>query len=170
MPIELIGLLQGKDVLVGTGSEILNDSFFIPGYGRGFGVQIHAVGAETLKQGRPVDLGWFGAYLLGLAAAAIGATRKRPGHRLGVFSAAIAVVLGVPVYLEAHLIFVDITPALFVLLVVGGVLTWRRFRVRGLVNPVSNLPNLNALRMNKKGREQAQDAAENRPPRTNRLI
>jgi EAL domain-containing protein (putative c-di-GMP-specific phosphodiesterase class I) len=65
----------------------------------------------------------------------------------------------VPGFLEARLIFVDITPALFVLLIVGGVLTWRRFRVRGLVNPVSNLPNLNALRVNKSGREQALIAA-----------
>ena len=37
-------------------------------------------------------------------------------------------LLTLPAYLEANLIFVDITPGLFVLLVVGGVLTWRRFR------------------------------------------
>jgi diguanylate cyclase len=151
--------LAGKDVLVGTGSEILNDNFFVPGYGRAFGVQVHALGAETLKHGRPVDLGWLGAFLLGIAAAALGATRKRAGHRLAVFTAAIAALLTVPVFLEARLIFADITPALFVLLVVGGVLTWRRFRVRGLVNPLSNLPNLNALRTNKAGRKQALIAA-----------
>src|SRR4051812_35405514 len=151
--------LAGKQVLVGTGSEILNDNFFVPGYGRAFGVQVHALGAETLKNGTPVDLGWAATFLLGIAAAALGATRKRAGHRLSVFALAIAFLLAVPVFLEAHLIFADITPALFVLLVVGGVLTWRRFRVRGLVNPVSNLPNLNALRMNKAGRQQALIAA-----------
>jgi diguanylate cyclase len=147
--------LAGKQVLVGTGSEILNDNFFVPGYGRAFGVQVHALGAETLKNGTPVDLGWAGAFLFGIAAAALGATRKRAGHRLSVFAIAMAFLLAAPVFLEAHLIFADITPALFVLLVVGGVLTWRRFRVRGLVNPVSNLPNLNALRTNKAGRQQA---------------
>jgi diguanylate cyclase len=151
--------LAGKDVLVGTGSEILNDNFFVPGYGRAFGVQVHALGAETLKHGRPVDLGWLGAFLLGIAGAALGATRRRAGHRLAVFAAAITALLTVPVFLEARLIFADITPALFVLLIVGGVLTWRRFRVRGLVNPVSNLPNLNALRTNKAGRKQALIAA-----------
>lgn len=151
--------LAGKDILVGTGSEILNDNFYVPGYGRAFGVQVHALGAETLKEGRPVDLGWFGAFLFGIAAAALGATRKRAGHRLTVFAATIAALLAAPVFLEAHLIFVDITPALFVLLVIGGVLTWRRFRVRGLVNSVSNLPNLNALRVNKAGRKQALLAA-----------
>ena len=138
--------LAGKDVLVGTGSEMLNDNFFVPGYGRAFGVQVHALGAETLKQGRPVDLGWLGAFLLGIAAAALGATAQTRGSRsLQCSQRAITALLTVPVFLEARLIFADITPALFVLLVVGGVLTWRRFRARGLVNPVSNLPNLNAL-------------------------
>jgi EAL domain-containing protein (putative c-di-GMP-specific phosphodiesterase class I) len=94
-----------------------------------------------------------------MAAAALGVTRKRAGSQLAVFAASIASVLAVPAFLEARLIFVDITPALFVLLVIAGVLTWRRFRVRGLVNPVSNLPNLNALHANSGGRKQALVAA-----------
>jgi EAL domain-containing protein (putative c-di-GMP-specific phosphodiesterase class I) len=151
--------LAGKDVIVGTGSEILNDNFFVPGYGRAFGVQVHALGAETLKNGKPIDLGWFVAFLIEMAAAAYGATRKRTGSQLAVFAVSIASVLTVPAFLEARLIFVDITPALFVLLVISGVLTWRRFRVRGLVNPVSNLPNLNALRVNSEGRKKALVAA-----------
>jgi CHASE2 domain-containing sensor protein len=151
--------LAGKEVLIGTGSEILNDNFFVPGYGRAFGVQIHALGAETLKSGRPVDLGWFGALLFGIAAAALGVTRTRVLHRLGIIGAGTTALLVGPVLLEAHLIFVDITPALFVLLVVGGVLTWRQYRTSGLVNPVSNLPNLNALRLNSQGRKQALVAA-----------
>ena len=151
--------LAGKDVVVGTGSEILNDNFYVPGYGRAFGVQVHALGAETLKEGHPVDLGWFLTFLFGVAAAGLGATRRRASHRLTTFAAAVMLLLAGPVFLEAHLYFVDITPGLFVLLVVGGVLTWRRFRVRGLVNPLSNLPNLNALRVNKAGRQQALIAA-----------
>src|SRR5437762_3980241 len=151
--------LAGKDVLIGTGTDILNDNFFIPAYGRAFGVQVHALGAETLKNGRPIDLGWFVAFLFEMAAAAYGATRKRAGSQLAVFAVSIASVLTVPAFLEARLVFVDITPALFVLLVISGVLTWRRFRVRGLVNPVSNLPNLNALRVNSDGRKKALVAA-----------
>ena len=38
-------------------------------------------------------------------------------------------------------------------------LGWRRYRARGLVNPISNLPNLNALRVNRDGRKQALVAA-----------
>jgi EAL domain-containing protein (putative c-di-GMP-specific phosphodiesterase class I)/CHASE2 domain-containing sensor protein len=151
--------LAGKDILIGTGSEILNDNFFIPGYGRAFGVQVHALGAETLMHGRPVDLGWIGSFLFGIAAAAFGATRKRTGRRVLMFAAATAALLLVPALLEARLVFVDITPGLFVILVVGSVLFWRRFRARGLVNPVSNLPNLNALRASRDGRKQAVIAA-----------
>jgi EAL domain-containing protein (putative c-di-GMP-specific phosphodiesterase class I) len=40
-----------------------------------------------------------------------------------------------------------------------SVLGWRRFRLRGLVNPISNLPNLNALRADRAGRHQALIAA-----------
>ncbi len=68
-------------------------------------------------------------------------------------------LLTVPIPLEANLIFVDITPALFVLMIVSSVLGWRRYRQRGLVNPISNLPNLSALRSDRDGRKQALVAA-----------
>ena len=153
------GLLSGKDVLIGTNSDIIGDRYFIPGYGRSGGVFVHAIGAETLKHGRPLDLGWFIAFAFGFAAAALGATRKRLASRYAVFGgAALALLIG-PIFLEARLVFMDITPALFALIMVSTALAWRRFRVRGLVNPVSNLPNLNALRANRDGRKQALIAA-----------
>jgi EAL domain-containing protein (putative c-di-GMP-specific phosphodiesterase class I)/CHASE2 domain-containing sensor protein len=151
--------LAGKEVLVGTGSEILNDNFFIPGYGRGFGVQVHALGAETLKNGRPVDLGWGISFLFGFAAALLALLRTRAAERVAVFIGALSALLIVPGILEARLIFADVTPGIFELLVVACVLVWRRYRVRGLVNSVSNLPNLNALRSNVDGRKQALIAA-----------
>jgi diguanylate cyclase len=40
-----------------------------------------------------------------------------------------------------------------------SVLGWRGYKTLGLINPVSNLPNLNALRANREGREQALIAA-----------
>jgi EAL domain-containing protein (putative c-di-GMP-specific phosphodiesterase class I) len=61
--------------------------------------------------------------------------------------------------LEARLIYLDVTPGLFVIVMVSTVLFWRRFRSKGLVNPVSNLPNLNALRANRDGGDQALIAA-----------
>jgi EAL domain-containing protein (putative c-di-GMP-specific phosphodiesterase class I) len=48
---------------------------------------------------------------------------------------------------------------LFVLITIATVLGWRGYKALGLVNPISNLPNLNALRANREGREQALIAA-----------
>lgn len=151
--------LKGKQVLVGTGSEILNDNFFVPGYGRAYGVQIHALGAETLKAGKPVSFGWIPGVLFGLAAAALALWVKRPLLRAATLSVAAIVMLVVPVPIEANLIVIDVVPGLFVLLVVSGVLGWRRYNARGLVNPISNLPNLSALRADRNGRNRAIVAA-----------
>jgi EAL domain-containing protein (putative c-di-GMP-specific phosphodiesterase class I) len=66
----------------------------------------------------------------------------------------VGLLLG-PALFEAQLIFVDITPALFVLVTISCALGWRQFKERGYVNAVSNLPNLNAFRANRQGRTQA---------------
>jgi EAL domain-containing protein (putative c-di-GMP-specific phosphodiesterase class I) len=99
------------------------------------------------------------AFLFGFGAAALGALQTRLAARYSVMGAGALALLVAPIGLEARLIFVDVTPALFALLVVATALTWRRFRLRGLVNPVSNLPNLSALRVNREGRKQALIAA-----------
>jgi diguanylate cyclase len=153
------GELAGKDVLIGIAADILGDTYFLPGYGRNYGVYVHAIGAETLKEGHPIGLGWIVPFLMAIGATALGATRKQLSHQLLIFGAAGGALLTVPALLEAHLIFVDITPGLFVLLTVTTALGWRRYRTRGLVNTVSNLPNLSALRASSEGRKQALVAA-----------
>ena len=144
---------RGKEVLVGVDSDVIGDRYFVPGYGRTGGTYVQAIGAETLLSGQPLDLGWFISLLFGLGAAALALRYKPFSTRLAVFSVATALLLVVPGFLETHLIFTDVTPGLFVLLVVTSVLAWRRYRVRGFVNAVSNLPNLNALRVNAEGRK-----------------
>lgn len=151
--------LAGKKILLGVAADILGDTFFIPGYGRTFGVYVHAIGGETLKEGRPIALGWIVPFLMSLAIAALGATRKRVFSKVMTIGAGTAALLIVPLFLEMRLIFVDITPGLFVLLVVATALGWGRYRARGLVNPVSNLPNLNALRLHREGHKQVLVAA-----------
>ena len=151
--------IAGKDVLIGTDSDVIGDKYFVPGYGRAGGVYVHAIGGETLKRGRPMDLGWFPGFVLAFVAAAAAVLRKRFGERFVLFTAATAVLIAAPVFLEANLIFVDVTPGILVLLVIAGNLAWRRYRARGFVNPITNLPNLNALRANVEGRKQALVAA-----------
>jgi EAL domain-containing protein (putative c-di-GMP-specific phosphodiesterase class I)/CHASE2 domain-containing sensor protein len=150
---------RGKSIVIGADADILGDRFFVPGYGRTGGVYVQVIGAETLKAGRPISLGWGVPFLLALATAVFGLLRKRFLHRSLVLAGGVAYLLVVPIALEAHLIFVDITPALFVLMTVSTALAWRRYRLRGFVDPVSDLPNLNAFRANREGRKQALIAA-----------
>jgi len=152
-------LVRGKDVVVAWDSENLGDQDFIPGNGKMAGAYVQILGAETLKHGTPIYLGWIPLFLLALGIAAA-AVRQRPSaHRMALLGGGALLFLFGPAFLEVKLITLDVTPGLFVLLVVGIVLGWRTYRARGLVNPVSNLPNLNALRTNREGRSQALIAA-----------
>lgn len=151
--------LAGKNVLIGVASDVLGDRYYIPGYGRGYGVYVHALGAETLREGRPIELGWIPSLLIGLAASALGLYRKRAVERLAIFSCAPALLFVGSGLLECKLVFADITPGMFVLLIVCSVLTWRRYRARGFVNTISDMPNLSALRANRDGHKLALVAA-----------
>ena len=137
--------LRGKTVIVGTDSERLGDQFMIPGWGKASGVYLHILGAETLKAGRPVDLGWIPAYLAAclLAFAAI----KRKLHaQVGLLGGGAFALLALPMLLERSQVFADITAGLFVITWVATGITMQNMKRRGLTNTVSGLPNLNALR------------------------
>lgn len=151
--------IAGKQVVVGTSSEDIGDQVFVPGTGRMAGAYVHIIGAETLKHRRPIDLGGIPLFLFALAAGAFALTR-RDGRVQGLVlgGAAIAVMFG-PAIPEAYHVSFDVFPGLFVIVVLSGALGWRAYRTRGLVNPVSHLPNLNALRANREGKTQALIAA-----------
>jgi EAL domain-containing protein (putative c-di-GMP-specific phosphodiesterase class I)/CHASE2 domain-containing sensor protein len=151
--------IQGKDVVVGTASEGIGDQYFIPGWGKMAGAYVHIIGAETLKSGRPMSFGWLGPLLLALGACWAAATRKSAGQVGSILLSAVLLLLFAPVGLESALIFVDVTPALFAVIVVSTVLALRRWKQRGLVNTVSGLPNLSALKAHKAGRDKALIAA-----------
>jgi diguanylate cyclase len=148
-------MVRGKTVVVGTMTDAAGDQFFVPGTGKIGGVVVQIIGAETLKAGRPVSAGWVPLFIFALLVAAV-ADRLRSSIKQGALmgGAAALLVFG-PAVLEARLIFLDVAPALFVITTYGAVLVRRRFRQRGLVNPVSGLPNLNALNGNRAGRDQA---------------
>ena len=139
------GMLRGKTVIVGTTGEFLNDVYMMPGWGPYNGVYIHIIGAETLKAGTPIDLGWIPGYILAAMIAAVavaGRSRRQPA----ILGAATALLIFAPIPLEGRQIFIDITPGLFVVLWVSVGLINKHVKRRGLVNTVSGLPNLHALR------------------------
>ena len=150
--------IAGKTVVIGVASPDLGDIYLLPGYGRMSGVYVQVLGAETLKEGRPLDLGWILPFLAAFMIAAASTFLRSFRAITASFSGSIAALLLLPFFLEAHLIFMDVLPALFFLVTVGGSVAWstfrRSYRERGTINTVSGLPNLNALRQEKAGEEQ----------------
>ena len=141
--------IAGKTVVLGTTAVRIGDQHAIPGRGQRGGVYIHILAAETLMSGLPVNAGWWPALLL----AAIAAFAAVQRQRRRIMGASALGLLILPIPLEAQLVFVDITPALFLLAAVAGRLAWQRSRARGLVNPLTGLPNLAALAANRSGRD-----------------
>jgi diguanylate cyclase len=62
--------IKGKTVIVGITDALQNDVHSMPGWGRRPGVFFIVLGAETLKQGFPRDLGWWILFPLAMAIAA----------------------------------------------------------------------------------------------------
>jgi EAL domain-containing protein (putative c-di-GMP-specific phosphodiesterase class I)/CHASE2 domain-containing sensor protein len=147
--------VRGKDVIVGATSHNLGDNYLIPGVGQMGAVYVHVVAAETLRAGTPIDLGWIPLFLVCVGISILMLLRKGEQHQLIVVGAAAVAVLVGPAILETHLIFLDIVPSLLVLTLTAAALTNARFRSRGLVDPVSGLPNLLALKSNRAGRDKA---------------
>ena len=141
--------VRGKAVVFGTTAFQLGDQFTVPGRGKRGGVFVHILGAETLKAGPPLDLGWIPALALALAAS-LACLISRQLYPLALGA---ATLLLLPVLLEAHLVFVDVTAGLFLIAVIASRLAWARSRSRGLVHALTGLPNLAALASDKRGRD-----------------
>jgi len=142
------GALDGKSVVVGLNSKTLSTKMSVPGQGHATGVFLTVLGAETLRTGKPVTLGWMPLWLVSCAASAMllyGAKRLRwPAAGVGL-----AAVSGLPLALESMHVFQDVAPAL--LLLVGSCITFawlfvlERRKELGFVHPVSGLPTVNAM-------------------------
>ena len=143
------GMIAGKTVIIGTNASRIGDEYLIPGRGRRGGVYLHVLATETLKAGPSVDLGWWPALLAAVVASAYGLVRPRR-RWLGLTTVALLIA---PLGLEALLVFVDITPALFFIGALAARLAWMRSKSRGLVNPLTGLPNLAALAADRSGRD-----------------
>lgn len=143
----------GKTIIIAPTSVQLGSSQLLPGHGWLPFSYIHILGAETLKVGNPVDIGWFLPFLAAAFAAGLCLLLQRLRNAIGAMTGVLLCVLGAPFPLEASLIYIDIAPALFLLLAIAVSLSWsefrRSYRLRGTVNTVSGLPNLNALRQEK---------------------
>jgi len=142
--------IAGHDVLVGITSAQLDHAYVAPTVGLIPGVFLHALGAETLIAGPPVELPWYVPFPIAwiLMVAALFLRTRR--FAVPCYAAALAGAIGLPFLLDARMAFVDIIPTILLVVSTGSWLLWSRYRrswrERGIVNAVSGLPNLKALR------------------------
>jgi EAL domain-containing protein (putative c-di-GMP-specific phosphodiesterase class I)/CHASE2 domain-containing sensor protein len=142
--------IRGKTVVIGTTALDLGDVYFFPGYEKRSGVYLHVLGAETLLEGVPLNGGWLLPYLLALLLAILGWRTRRRALAVAIFGGGVVFFISLPLVLEMQRIWVEVTPALFLLLTVGGSLAWSNFRqlsrAGATTHPLTGLPNLNMLR------------------------
>lgn len=101
--------VRGKDVVIAPASRGARDLRSLPIGGRVPLAYFHVIGAETLKRGYPVDLGWFPAFIVICGVVIFASRQTMPAKRL-VISAATGLAL-VPLVLDFSGINMDVMPA-----------------------------------------------------------
>ncbi len=148
-------LLAGRQVLVGLAALQIGDIYFAPGRGQLPGAYLHALGAETLKSGTPVDAGWLIPFACASALTLLSTLVRGDRVMIGILFGGAVLFLIAPFVTDAILVSTAIVASLVLLLGVGGSLAWSNFRSfhrrRGTTNPISGMPNFNALRQDPKG-------------------
>ena len=139
--------LAGKDIIFAATAAEFQDTHYLPGHDRVPGAFIHLIAAETLKRGMPVDVGW----IPGLAFAALallgGALVQHARWFTGVAWVTVALMIVGKIILMSMLVSCTIGAGLFLIAAIGAnVSRTRRRRLAQRENPVSGLPNFEALR------------------------
>ncbi|HMO74115.1 MAG TPA: EAL domain-containing protein [Sphingopyxis sp.] len=140
--------LAGKDVLFAPTAAVFGDTKYLPGHDRVPGAYVHVVAAETLKRGNPVNVGWVPGLLFALAIMA-GALLIVPLQRWFVWIALGAAVLLVvaKILLAGALVTTSIGAGLCLIAAVSANVSRKHRRASAQrENPVSGLPNFEALR------------------------
>ncbi|MDO9362007.1 MAG: EAL domain-containing protein [Sphingopyxis sp.] len=139
--------LSGRDVIFAPTATEFQDSHYLPGHDRVPGAFIHIIGAETLKRGMPVDIGWLPP-LVFAAIMLFGATAFRRARRFNlVATLTVVVLIACKILLTTILISSSIGAALFLVATISAnVSRTSRRRSAQHENPVSGLPNFEALR------------------------
>lgn len=135
-------IVAGKDVIIGVTAASLGDVHLLPGQGSAPGVFVHVIGAETLRHGIPVVLGWVPFYLAAVGLAALYLFTKRTQLRRLVGVSGATMLLGVPFLLDSWGVETEVFPAALLL---GIVVVRARILARVVTNPVTGLPKLDQV-------------------------
>lgn len=139
-------IVRGKDIIIAPSADVYHDIHPLPTQGYTPGAFFHAIAAETLKQGVPLELGWLPAFLLVLVVIITGVGR---GRSLDIyrFTGLVAILVAAPLALDGLRIQIDIVPAI----AMAAVAVFRmrhldKVEVAGETNAGSGLPSVQVLR------------------------
>lgn len=139
--------LRGKDVIFAPTASRLFDRHYLPGHDMVPGAYIHLIAGETLRRGDPVNLGWLPPLIFVLLVVLAVLLTGR-GRLFNPISLGLAVILvAAKILLSSQLVTLSLGAGMIFLLVVGAnVARKSRRNSAQRENPVSGLPNFEALR------------------------
>ena len=140
-------LLRGKDVIFASTTAASSDKHYLPGHDKLPGAYIHLIAGEALKRGNPIDIGWLPALLLTFVTL-LGALAWRSGRWYATTALLLTLALvAAKVVWGLSLVTIQVGAACFLIAAMtANVSRNRRRSLAQRENPVSGLPNFEALR------------------------
>lgn len=139
--------LKGKDVIFAPTSVTFQDTHYLPGNNRVPGAFIHLIGAETLKRGIPVDIGWLPGVTFAALTLLAGAYFRRGRRFAAVALSTIGVLIIAKLILMTMLVSSTVGAAIFLIAAIAANVSRKSRRQSAQrENPISGLPNFEALR------------------------
>lgn len=140
-------LLRGKDVIFAFTAAASPDKHYLPGHDKLPGAYIHLIAGEALKRGQPIDIGWLPA-LVFTSIILLGALTWQSGRWYSRIALTTTLLLiAAKILLGLSLVATQIGGACFLIAAISAnVSRKRRRRSAQRENPVSGLPNFEALR------------------------
>ncbi len=139
--------LKDKDVIVGYTTVLANDWMQVAGQDWFPAVYGHTIGAQTLREGQPANVGWLPAFLAAMGFSALFFKARTRRQATVVAGMAITVGLSAPFVLDTFFVTAAFLPAFLLF----GICAVRATLLRDLLeaarrNAGTLMPNLSALR------------------------
>lgn len=139
--------VSGKDIIVGVTSVDSPDFVHVTGQGWFPGVYIHAIGALTLMEGSPRNIGWAPGLLIAALLSALLLSTRAWKQTVAAAFCAVATGLAIPLALDSAFVTADFIPAYLMFgIVTYRFATLRKLSAARLKNAGTLMPNLSALR------------------------
>jgi len=122
--------ITGKTVLLSASHRPESYRLSAPGVGEIGQARAHIIAAETLLEGVPTEVPWTATFALAVILVIIAGLLRSACFSVLAIGSGMAIVLALPSLLFPYRIYIDVTPALFLMMLVGAtfatIFVWRR--------------------------------------------